>query len=32
MLYLFQMSFYNCHYSDFFQSLSKVEQVAKNDR
>jgi hypothetical protein len=26
------MSFYNCHYSDFFQCLSEVEQVAKQDR
>lgn len=26
------MSLYNCHYSEFFQCLSQVEQTAKQDR
>merc|ERR1712212_276585 len=26
------MAFYNCHYSDFFTHLARVEQIAKTDR
>jgi len=26
------MAFYNCHYSDFFTHLARIEQIAKTDR